>query len=324
MKFLKKNLALLLAAALCLSLAACGGDNDAVVGDDWRVTGVVCASGTITRNDGDVDVLVTVDDNGASFYWDDPDHTLFDSVDFPFPIPNARECFNEISFADLTANGESDVEISFATDSGMTYLTWLWDPDGYYVFRGDLSTYTIDGADLSEYTGLWQWEGESLWLCIYDDETWAMFDDQENMVQAGSLWLSETGIVLYFYDTGDVVPLDVTVSGDLVNIENDLMFVPADSVPANNDVDLSEYVGLWKYEDINLWLRIYEDGTWDFFNDQEDVIYSGTLQVDETGITLYFDGTDDVLQLDCSMSDCLIDCEDGSVLVPADSIQSHG
>lgn len=118
------------------------------------------------RGDGDVDVLVTVDDNGASFYWDDPDHTLFDSVDFPFTIPNARECFNEISFADLTANGESDVEISFATDSGMTYLTWLWDPDGYYVFRGDLSTYTIDGADLSEYTGLWQWEGESLWLCF--------------------------------------------------------------------------------------------------------------------------------------------------------------
>ena len=230
MNLLKKNLALLLAAALCLSLAACGGDNDAVVGDDWRVTGVVCAGGTITRGDGDVDVLVTVDDNGASFYWDDPDHTLFDSVDFPFTIPNARECFNEISFADLTANGESDVEISFATDSGMTYLTWLWDPDGYYVFRGDLSTYTIDGADLSEYTGLWQWEGESLWLRIYDDETCAMFDDQENMVQAGSLWLSETGIVLYFYDTGDVVPLDVTVSGDLVNIENDLMFVPADKI----------------------------------------------------------------------------------------------
>ena len=34
MNLLKKNLALLLAAALCLSLAACGGDNDAVVEDD--------------------------------------------------------------------------------------------------------------------------------------------------------------------------------------------------------------------------------------------------------------------------------------------------
>ena len=324
MNLLKKNLALLLAAALCLSLAACGGDNDVdVVGDDWRVTGVVCAGGTITRNDGDVDVLVTVDDNGASFYWDDPDHTLFDSVDFPFPIPNARECFNEISFADLTANGESDVEISFATDSGMTYLTWLWDPDGYYVFRGDLSTYTIDGADLSEYTGLWQWEGESLWLCIYDDETWAMFDDQENMVQAGSLWLSETGIVLYFYDTGDVVPLDVTVSGDLVNIENDLMFVPADSVPANNDVDLSEYIGLWEYVGENLWLCIYDDDTWSFFNDQEDVLASGTLWADEFGITLCFDGTGDEMRLDVAVSGDLLDGENNGTLVPASKIESR-
>ena len=323
MNLLKKNLALLLAAALCLSLAACGGDNDVdVVGDDWRVTGVVCAGGTITRGDGDVDVLVTMDDNGASFYWDDPDHTLFDSVDFPFTIPNARECFNEISFADLTANGESDVEISFATDSGMTYLTWLWDPEGYYVFRGDLSTYTIDGADLSEYTGLWQWEGESLWLCIYDDETWAMFDDQENMVQAGSLWLSETGIVLYFYDTGDVVPLDVTVRGDLVNIENDLMFVPADSVPANNDVDLSEYIGLWEYVGENLWICIYDDDTWSFFNDQEDVIANGTLAADEYGITLFFDGSGDEMRLDFAVSGDLLDVENNGTLGRAGSIQS--
>lgn len=156
MNILKKNLALLLVVVLCLSLAACGGDKDAVVGDDWRVTGIVCGSGTITREDGDVDVLVTIDDNSAAFYLDDEEQTLYDSVDFPFTIPNARECFSEISFADLTANGESDVEISFTTDSGTMYLTWLWYIDGYYLFRGDMSTYTIDGADLSEYVGLWQ------------------------------------------------------------------------------------------------------------------------------------------------------------------------
>ena len=322
MNLLKKNLALLLAAALCLSLAACGGDNDVdVVGDDWRVTGVVCAGGTITRGDGDVDVLVTMDDNGASFYWDDPDHTLFDSVDFPFTIPNARECFNEISFADLTANGESDVEISFATDSGMTYLTWLWDPDGYYVFRGDLSTYTIDGADLSEYTGLWQWEGESLWLCIYDDETWAMFDDQENMVQAGSLWMSETGIVLYFYDTGDVVPLDVTVSGDLVNIENDLMFVPTGGIQAGNGgIDPSEYIGLWEYVDEDVWIQIYDDETWECLDAEGYAFQSGTVSVDSTGITFYSDDIDETLRFDRTVSGDLIDSENGGMLVPADSI----
>ena len=50
---MKKLFALMAALALCLSLTACGGDqnedpND-VVGDDWRVTGVVRAEGTITR-----------------------------------------------------------------------------------------------------------------------------------------------------------------------------------------------------------------------------------------------------------------------------------
>ena len=44
----KKFLVLLLTFIMVFALAACGGDNDAVVGDDWRVTGVVCAGGTIT------------------------------------------------------------------------------------------------------------------------------------------------------------------------------------------------------------------------------------------------------------------------------------
>ena len=266
MKHLNKYPSLALALALCLSLAACGGDKEVVVGDDWRVTGIVCGSGTITREDGDVDVLVTVDDNSAAFYLDDEEQTLFDSVDFPFTIPNARERFAEISFADLTANGESDVEISFTTDSGTMYLTWLWYIDGYYLFRGDLSTYTIDGNDISEYLGKWRWKDENLWLNIYEDESWTMVDAEDNIVQAGSLWLSETGIVLYFYETCDVLPLDVTVSGDLINSENDIMFVPSDD-GGDDGVDLSEFVGLWEYVDQNLWLRIYDNETWDFLND---------------------------------------------------------
>ena len=60
MNLLKKNFALLLAVVLCLSLTACGG-SDNTVGDDWRNSGDVVASGTITREDGSVDVLVTVD-----------------------------------------------------------------------------------------------------------------------------------------------------------------------------------------------------------------------------------------------------------------------
>ena len=322
MTFRKKYLPLLLAVVLCLGLTACGGSDD-TADDDWRSSSEVVASGTITCDDGDVDVLVTVDDNCASFYLDDPEQTLFDSVDFPFTIPNVQECFKEISFADLTANGVSDVEITFAAASGKTYLTWLWDPEGCYVFRGDLSTYTIDGADFSEYVGRWQWADESLWLNICEDESWTMVDAEDNVVQLGSLWLSETGIVLYFYETGDVVPLDVTVSGDLVNIENEMMFVPADSSQSDNGADLSEYIGLWEYVGENLWLCIYDDETWSFFNDQEDVIASGTLTADEFGVTLSFDGSGDVMQLDIAVSGDLLDVENNGTLVRADRIQSR-
>ena len=38
-----------LAMALCLSLAACGNSDD-VAGEDWRTTGVVVGSGTITHD----------------------------------------------------------------------------------------------------------------------------------------------------------------------------------------------------------------------------------------------------------------------------------
>ena len=227
MTFLKKYLSFLLAAVLCLGLTACGGSAD----EDWRNSGDVIASGTITRSDGDVDVLVTMDDNNAYFYWDDPEHTVFDSVTFPFTIPNARECFEEISFADVTANGESDVEISFTTDSGTMYLSWLWDLEGYYVFRRDLSTYTIDGADFSKYVGLWQWADESLWLNICEDESWTMLDDEDNIVHAGSLWLSETGITFYSDDFDGALHFDRTVDGDLIESENDGMLVLVDSIP---------------------------------------------------------------------------------------------
>ena len=227
MTFLKKYLSFLLAAVLCMGLTACGGSAD----EDWRNSGDVIASGTITRSDGDVDVLVTMDDNNAYFYWDDPEHTVFDSVTFPFTIPNARECFEEISFADVTANGESDVEISFTTDSGTMYLSWLWDLEGYYVFRRDLSTYTIDGADFSKYVGLWQWADESLWLNICEDESWTMLDDEDNIVHAGSLWLSETGITFYSDDFDGALHFDRTVDGDLIESENDGMLVLVDSIP---------------------------------------------------------------------------------------------
>ena len=65
MKHVNKYLSLALALVLCLSLAACG-NSDNVAGDDWRTTGMVVGSGTITHDGESVDVLVTVSESSAA------------------------------------------------------------------------------------------------------------------------------------------------------------------------------------------------------------------------------------------------------------------
>ena len=138
--------AMLLALALCLSLAACGGSGD-VAGDDWRVSGVVAGSGVITHDGESVDVLVTVSESSAAFYRDLPEQVLFDSVLFPMNIPDAEQAFNAISFNDIDGDGESDVLVSFIHENGdATELIWIWDPVERYVFREDLSTVTVSGG----------------------------------------------------------------------------------------------------------------------------------------------------------------------------------
>ena len=63
------------ALVLCLCLAACGNSDD-VAGDDWRTTGMVVDSGTITHDGDSVDVLVTVSESSAAFYRDIPEQEM--------------------------------------------------------------------------------------------------------------------------------------------------------------------------------------------------------------------------------------------------------
>ena len=111
---MKKLFALLSALALCLSLAACGGEDDDprdVVGGDWRVTGIVRDSGTITRNGEDTDVLVCVHADSADFYLDDEVQTLYDYVSYPITLQSDPwEAFQSIDFADRDGDGKLSEE----------------------------------------------------------------------------------------------------------------------------------------------------------------------------------------------------------------------
>ena len=219
-----------LTMALCLSLAACG-NSDNVAGDDWRTTGMVVGSGTITHDGESVDVLVTVSESSAAFYRDLPEQVLFDSVSFPMNIPDAEQAFNAISFDDMDDDGESDVLVSFIHENGdATELIWIWDPVERYVFREDLSTVALSGGDLSEYVGLWEYQGENLWLRIREDATWEFVNDQDEVIEYGTLWVDEYGITLHFDGSGDTLQLDRTVSGDLIDSVNGGTLLPVEGI----------------------------------------------------------------------------------------------
>ena len=214
---------------LCLCLAACGNSDD-VAGDDWRTTGMVVDSGTITHDGDSVDVLVTVSESSAAFYRDIPEQVLFDSVTFPMGIPDAEQAFHSISFDDLDGDGESDVWVRFLHENGdATDLVWIWDPEERYVYREDLSAVPADEGDPSDYAGLWEYPDENLWLRIYEDATWEFVNDQGDVIEYGTLWADENGVTLHFDGSGDTLQLDRSVSGDLINSVNGDMLFPAES-----------------------------------------------------------------------------------------------
>ena len=272
---LKKSFALLLAVVLCLSLTACGGkkktDAETVVGDDWRNSGEVVASGTITHeNEDSVDVLITVDENSASFYRDEPEQILFDSVSFPITIPDAWESLDEISLEDLDGDGETDVYVSFNYDSGdIIEMVWIWDPEERYVFREDLSTLPTSDSDgdISEYVGLWEYVDEDVWIGIYEDATWECFDDQGNAFQFGTLSVDSTGITFYMDESDETMRFERTESGDLVDSENDGVLVPTDTMPS---VPYFSRYGLEINAVMDMGTYLLEGGVCSYINDGEN------------------------------------------------------
>ena len=231
----KQIVSFALAPALCLSLAACGDSGDAA-GEDWRTTGVVVGSGTITHDGDSVDVLVTADPNSAAFYWDQEEQVLFDSVAFPETIEDIRSSAFQISFDDQNGDEESDVLVEIGhEDMSNTTMLWLWDPQERYVYQPEYSSFHVPGVagpeeSIDSYVRLWEYKGENLWLRIREDSTWEFVNDQEEVIESGTLWVEESGITLHFDGSGDTLQLIRTVSGDLIDSVNGGTILPVEGI----------------------------------------------------------------------------------------------
>lgn len=245
-----------LALALCLSLAACGNSDD-VAGEDWRTSGMVAASGTITHDGESVDVLVTVSESSAAFYRDLPEQVLFDSVSFPMNIPDVEQAFNAIFLEDLDGDGESDVLVSFIHENGdETELVWIWDPVERYVFQEDLSTVAISGG-----------ADDGALLPADEIQSGEPYFTQNGLainaaVEMGTFLLKD-GVCSYSglgdgYNTGDCY-WEITKNGDYTHdgireLHFDaICYIPDSSIPyfaeqyiTNTDSELYDfYTGMW-------------------------------------------------------------------------------
>lgn len=190
---MKRFFALMTALLLCLTMAACGssgGDTDDpgdVAGGDWRVTGVVRDSGTITRGGEDTDVLVCINADSADFYYDDETQVLYGYAAYPIALQcDPWEAFQSIDFADRNGDGDSDVALLFELDGAQALMVWYWDAGGEsYVFQPEESL--IDGYSDAEpvpegFDGVWYLEGEedaAVVISIGVADDWILYDQAD-------------------------------------------------------------------------------------------------------------------------------------------------
>lgn len=244
MKKWRRGLTLALAVLFCLVLAACGGDSGSdnnggdVAGDDWRTTGVVDGMGTITLDGQEIDVCYCVHDDKTNFYYDDEVQVGYDLVQYPFTLDNARDSFSGCSLDDLDGDGNSDVRLEFEPEDGNdTVFVWYWEGEDGFVFHPEASFYEDPAGaegDIADYVGLWEYTGENIWLKVYEDSTWEFVNLDDDTLASGVVLVDGYGIELHDDGTGDVLRLDRTVSGDLIDSVNDGTLIPVEGIQSSD------------------------------------------------------------------------------------------
>ena len=155
---------------------------------------------------------------------------------FPETIEDISSSAFQISFDDQNGDEESDVLVEIGhEDMSNTTMLWLWDPQERYVYQPDYSSFHVPGVagpeePIAPYVGLWEYQGENLWLRIREDATWEFVNDQDDVIEYGTLWVDENGVTLHFDGSGDTLQLDRTVSGDLIDSVNNGTLLPVEGI----------------------------------------------------------------------------------------------
>lgn len=175
------------------------------------------------------------------------------------------------------------------------------------IFEGHHSEETEENT--WTYYGCWKDENRQFWIIFYEDFTYEMYwgEDETGMRGKFELYGEEARLKAGPRYTPDGDGNLVNVSGDtfypaeppafVYDIVFDDDYGEYDDVPAPDDerfeADESEeaaaFCGCWEYQDDDLWLCIYNDGTCEWY-DAEGLYGVDTYYVEDGMITITFDG----------------------------------
>ena len=142
MKTQVKFLSVVLAAAVCTNLTACGVSEGAnSKGSDSTVPNEIDAYGTLTRGGEQIDVYVCHDQKAVYLYYNDENHELFDKAMLPTDeLYDTDWALGVADFDDVTGDNNSDLQV-YLSHSDMTesHIVWEWEEGTGYVYQPDYS-----------------------------------------------------------------------------------------------------------------------------------------------------------------------------------------
>lgn len=141
--------------------------------------------------------------------------------------------------------------------------------------------------DASGLMGLWAYMDKNIWVQLWDDGTWAQFNELGGRVAEGNWNADGNNAVLYFDDGGYFTTMSPDPDGMTDSDGSLLKAADGISVQEFETVDKETFVGLWQFLGENIWIQLWDDDTWAVFNENGGQVEGGTWRVDLGMADLY-------------------------------------
>lgn len=121
-------------------------------------------------------------------------------------------------------------------------------------------------ALLKFFRGFWKYEDSDRYIFINDDNTWESRDADLFIISEGNCFLDGKTLVLKAEDNSTAYTLKQDGSKWLVDDEGKTLARYEGEDPEEEEADISPFLGMWKYDELDILIGINADGTWAMYD----------------------------------------------------------